>query len=165
MVAFEGAEGALEVLLDLGAVAEEVFVDEVVGVAGDVLHADGEALVRLRVGFRIFGAFGAFGEMHFVEGLKPSAFGAGEALGDPMTLDEALDQDLLGDALRLEIVEDGLLEFAVIVRVFERKDDGFGGEAVFEGVEAGFGFAFGGAGSSGLLRVAAVGRDLFCCGH
>ena len=48
-----------------------------------------------------------------------------------MTLDEALDEDLLGDALRLEIVEDGLLEFVVIVRVFEGEDDGFGGEAVF----------------------------------
>ena len=43
MVTFESAEGALEILLDLGAVAEEVFVDEVVGVAGDVLHTDGEA--------------------------------------------------------------------------------------------------------------------------
>ena len=42
-MAFEGAEGTLKVLLDLGAVAEEVFVDEVVGIARDVLHADGEA--------------------------------------------------------------------------------------------------------------------------
>ena len=130
MVAFEGAEGALEVLLDLGAVAEEIFVDEVVGVAGDVLHADGEALVGFGVGFRIFGLFGAFGQMRFVEGLEPGAFGAGESLGDPMTLDEALNQDLLGDALRLEIVENGLLELAVIVRAFEGENDGFGSEAV-----------------------------------
>ena len=43
MIALEGAEGALEVLLDLGTIAEEVFVDKVMGVAGDVLHADGEA--------------------------------------------------------------------------------------------------------------------------
>ena len=64
MIAFEGAEGALEVLLDLGAVAEEVFVDEVVGVAGDVLHADGEAEVGVGVGFRILGAFEAFGQLH-----------------------------------------------------------------------------------------------------
>ena len=130
MVAFEGAEGALEVLLDLGAVAEEVFVDEVVGIARDVLHADGEALVGFGVGFRIFGLFGPFGQMRFVEGVEPGAFGAGEALGDPMTLDEALNQDLLGDALRLEVVENGLLKFAVVVLAFEGEDDGFGGEAV-----------------------------------
>ena len=36
VLAFEGAEGTLEVVLDLGAVAEEVLVDEVVGVAGAV---------------------------------------------------------------------------------------------------------------------------------
>ena len=131
VIAFEGAEGALEVLLDLGAVAEEVFVDEVVGVAGDVLHADGEAQVGFGVGFRIFGAFEAVGQLHLVEALEPGALGAGEALGDPVTLDEALDKDLLGDALGLEIVEDGLLEFAVIVRAFEGEDDDFGGEAVF----------------------------------
>ena len=100
-----------------------------------------------------------------VEALEPGALGTGEALGDPMTLDEALDEDLLDDALRLEVVENGLLEFAVIVRVFEGEDDGFGGEAVFEGVEAGFGFAFCGSGSGGFLSVAAVGRDLFRCGH
>ena len=69
--------------------------------------------------------------MHVVEALEPGALGAGEALGDPMTLDEALDQNLLGDALRLEVVEDRLLEFAVVVRAFEGEDDGFGGEAVF----------------------------------
>ena len=46
-------------------------------------------------------------------------------------LDEALDENLLGDALGLEVVEDGLLEFAVVVRAFEGMDDGFGGEAVF----------------------------------
>ena len=128
---FEGAEGALEVVLDLGAVAEEVFVDEVVGVAGDVEHAEGESFVGVRVGFRVFGAFGAFGEVGFVERLDPGAFGAGESLSDPVALDEALDEDLLSDAFWLEVVEDGLLEFEVVVRTFKGKDDGFGGEAVF----------------------------------
>ena len=130
MIALEGAEGALEVLLDLGAVAEEVFVDEVVGVAGDVLHADGEAKVGFGVGFGLFGAFEAFGEMHVVEALQPGALGAGHSLGDPVTLDEALDQDLLDNALGLEVAQDGLLEFTVIVRAFEGEDDSFGGEAV-----------------------------------
>ena len=76
-MAFEGAEGALEVVLDLGAVAEEVFVDEVVGIARDIEHAEGEAFVEVRVGFWVFSAFGAFGEVRFVERLEPSAFGAG----------------------------------------------------------------------------------------
>ena len=74
---FEGAEGALEVVLDLGAVAEEVFVEEVVGVAGDVEHAEGEAFVGVRVGFWVLGAFGAFGQVRLVERLDPGAFGAG----------------------------------------------------------------------------------------
>ena len=130
-MALEGAEGALEVVLDLGAVAEEVFVDEVVGVAGDVEHADGEAFVGVRVGFWVFGAFGAFGEVRFVERLEPGAFGAGEALCHPVALDEALDENLLGDAPWLEVVKDGLLEFEVVVRAFEGEDDGFGGEAMF----------------------------------
>ena len=82
-----------------------------------------------------------------------------------MALDEALNQNLLSDALWLEVVKDGLLEFAVVVRVFEGEDDGFGGEAVLEGVEPGSGFAFRSAGAGGLLGVAAVGRDLFRCGH
>ena len=155
----------MEVVLDLGAVAEVVFVDEVVGVAGDVEHAEGEAFVGVRVGFWVFGAFGAFGEVGFVERLDPGAFGAGESLSNPVALDEALDEDLLGDAFWLEVVEDGLLEFAIVVRVFEGKDDGFGGEAVLEGVEPGSGFAFRSAGAGGLLRVSAVGRDLFRCGH
>ena len=80
-------------------------------------------------------------------------------------LDEALDEDLVGDAFGLEVVEDGLAEFVVVGGAFAGEDDGFGGEAVFEGVESGFGFAFGGAGSGGFLGIAAVGRDLACGGH
>ena len=68
--------------------------------------------------------------MHVVEALQPGALGTGHSLGDPVTLDEAFDQDLLDDALGLEIVKDGLLEFAVIFRVFEGENDGLGGEAV-----------------------------------
>ena len=165
MIAFEGAEGALEVLLDLGAVAEEVFVDEVVGVGGRLEQADGESFVGLGVGFGIFGGFGAFGQLGLVEGLEPSSFGSGDSLRDPVSLDEALDENLLGDAFGLEVVEDGLLELVVVGLAFEGQDDGFGGEAVFEGVETGFGFAFCSAGSGGLFGVAAVGRDLFWCGH
>ena len=59
-MACEGAEGAVVVELDLGAVAEEVLVEQVVGVvAADVAHAEGEALVGVGVseGVRILGAW------------------------------------------------------------------------------------------------------------
>ena len=104
MIAFEGAEGALEVLLDLGAVAEEIFVDEVVGVAGGLEEADGESFVGFGFGLGVFGIFDAFGQLGLVEGLQPGAFGAGESLRNPMALDKALDEDLLGDACGLEVV-------------------------------------------------------------
>ena len=105
MIAFEGAERALEVLLDLGAVAEEVFVDEVVGVVGaDLEHAEGEAFVGVGGGLGIFGLFEALFELGLIDGVKPGAFGFGEALGDPGAVDEALDEDLLGGVLGLEVV-------------------------------------------------------------
>ena len=78
--------------------------------------------------------FEAVGQLHLVEALEPGALGAGEALCDPVTLDEALDEDLLGDALGLEIVEDGLLEFAVVVRAFEGEDDGSAVRPCFRGL-------------------------------
>ena len=119
MIAFEGAESALEVLLDLGAVAEEVFVDQVVGVAGGLEEADGESFVGLGVGVGGFGGFDAFCQLGLVESLEPGPFGAGEALRNPVALDEALDEYLLGDAFGLEVVEDGLLELVVVGLAFE----------------------------------------------
>ncbi len=166
MIAFEGAEGALKVVLDLGAVTEEVFVEQVLGVVGVGLeHAEGEALVGVRVGFGMSGLSQAVRQMRFVHGMEPAAFGAGEALRDPMTMDEALDENLLGGVLRLQVLENGLLEGFVSRGVLEGQQDGLGGEPVFEGIEPDFGFAGRGAGAGGLLSIAAVGRDLFGCRH
>jgi hypothetical protein len=78
---------------------------------------------------------------------------------------EAFGEDLVDDGFRLKVVEEFLFEGFVLGGGFEGEDDGFGGEAVFEGVEFGFGLAFGGAGSGGFLRVAAVGVDLFLGCH
>jgi len=131
-MAFEGAKGALEVVLDLGAVAEEVFVEQVAGVVGVGLeHAEGEAFVGVGVGLGILGLAEAVGEVSLIHGVKPTAFGAGETLGDPVTVDEALDEDLLGGVAGLEIVEDGELEGFVGFGVFEGQEDGLGGEAMF----------------------------------
>ena len=135
MIAFEGAEGALVVVFDLGAVAEEVFVDEVVGVAGaDVEHAEGEALVWVGVGFRIFGVLEAGGQAFLIEGVEPAAFGAGEAIDEPLLLGEALDEEEFGGALGLKVVDEGLFESVEVGLGFEGEDVGLGGEAVFEGV-------------------------------
>ena len=135
MIALKGAEGALVVVFDLGAVAEEVFVDEVVGVAGaDVEHAEGEALVGVGVGLGVFGELEAVGEALLVEGVEPAAFGAGEAVDEPLFLGEALDEEEFGGALGLEVVDEGLCEGVVVGLGFEGEDVGLGGEPVFEGV-------------------------------
>ncbi len=51
------------------------------------------------------------------------------------------------------------------VPVFADEDVGIGEDGVLEGVEAGDGFAFGGAGSGGMLGVASIGCDLFWSCH
>ena len=135
VIALEGAEGALVVVFDLGAVTEEVFVDEVVGIAGaDVEHAEGEALVGVGVGLGVFGELEAVGEALLVEGVEPAAFGAGEAVDEPLFLGEALDEEEFGGALGLEVVDEGLFEGVVVGLGFEGEDVGLGGEAVFERV-------------------------------
>ena len=159
--AFEGAEGAVVFVFDLGAVAEEVFVQEVVGVVGaDVEHAEGEAFVRVGVGFGVLGVFETGGVVGFVERGEPGAFGVGEALDEPLLLGEAFDEEGLGVALGLEVGEEGLLEVVEFGLGFEGEDWGLGGESVLEGVEAGGLFAGVGFGAGGFGGVAAVGRDL-----
>jgi hypothetical protein len=164
--AFEGAEGTVVFVFDLGAVAEEVFVHEVLGVVGvDVEHAEGEAFVRVGVGFGVLGVFESGGVVGFVEGGEPGAFGVGEALDEPLLLGEAFDEEGLGVALGLEVVEEGLLELVEFGLGFEGEDRGLGGESVLEGVEAGVLFAGFGFGSGGFGGVAAVGVDLLLGGH
>jgi hypothetical protein len=71
----------LEVIFDGVAVAEEVLVEEVLGVvAGGLEHADGEALVGVGVGLGVPGAGTAGFQMGVVQGFEPAAFGTGEAL-------------------------------------------------------------------------------------
>ena len=127
VIALEGAEGALVVVFDLGAVAEEVFVDEVVGVAvADVEHAEGEAFVGVRVGLGVFGVLEAGGQAILVEGLEPAALSAGEAVNEPLLLGEALDEEEFGGALGLEVIDEGLFEGVVVGLGFEREDMGLG---------------------------------------
>jgi hypothetical protein len=52
-----------------------------------------------------------------------------------------------------------------ILRIFRGNEHLRGGEAVLEGVDAGFGFAFRGFGAGAELGVAAIGFVLFFGGH
>jgi hypothetical protein len=84
--------------------------------------------------------------------------------------DELLGEVELFDGLGVEFFEVALGEEVVVGGVLRRKQRGLGSEAVFEGVEGGFGFAGGGAGAGGFLGVETVGGgsgvDFGCwCGH
>ena len=83
---------------------------------------------------------------------------AGEA---PLGHDDLVDEGGLDGAGGLEVVEEGVEEFVEGLIVFAEDDGVFGGEAVFEGIEADGGLAFGGFGAGAELGVAAIGGALF----
>ncbi len=156
----------MEVVFDEGTVAEEVFVEEVLTIVGANLeHADGETFVGVRLELGVTSAGEPFGEVGAVKRLEPAAFGAGATQREPMTVNEALDEDLLRGSAGLEFVEDVLAKLVEVGGGFEGEHDAGGRESVLQGVEASLGFAGGGAGSGGLLRVAAVRVDLLLSGH
>jgi len=164
--AFEGAEGAVVFVFDLGAVAEEVFVEEIVGVVvGSFEHAEGEAFEGVGGGFGVLGEAEAFGELGLIKGVEPGGFGVGEALDEPLLLGEALDEEGFGGALRGKVGEERGFEGVVFGLVLEGKNGELGGEAVLEGVETGGLFAGVGFGAGGLLGIAPVGGALFFGGH
>src|ERR1700683_2422442 len=80
---------------------------------------------------------------------------------EPLVVDDFFEQDLFHVRGRLEFAKQIDLETVELLGVFAFDEVGGGGEAVGDRVQAGFGFAFGSLGSGGLLRIVAVGRDLF----
>ena len=60
-----------------------------------------------------------------------------------------------------EVLEEAVAELGEVGFAFEGEEGEFGGEPVFDGVEAGVEFAGGGAGAGGVLGVALVGESLF----
>jgi len=139
-------EGAVEGAFGAGFVAAEVV--EIVG-------ADDEDVSEIAVGD--VAAFADVGAV-IVETVVPDAgFGAVEAAEAPGGEDDGLGEDLLAGGGGLEIAEEGVAEGVVFGLVLGGEDGALGGEAVAEGVEAGDGLAFGGAGAGGLLGVGAVG--------
>src|SRR5580704_14262562 len=94
--------------------------------------------------------------------LRPGlGFHAAESAETQFTIDENIDETALGGVGGVEafVVFGG--ELVESFGRFVEDDVGFGEDAVLKGVEAGFGFALGGAGSGGVLGVGAAGRGLF----
>jgi len=139
--AVEGALGGIDAALQ----EREVFAaaDEIEAVAvGVVAHAVGRALV-----------------------VPDFGVGKGIAAEQPIGIDEGGDEKRLlgGGGLPAEEVLVG--EATEFGGVFSGNDLGPGIEAGLQGVGTGGGFALGGAGTGGLLRVEAIGGDLFWSAH
>jgi len=100
---------------------------------------------------KILSAFEAEGE--------PGRLELADAVESPAGGDQVFEERLLGGALGLVFVFEGLTELVEIGWILgEGEDDFGGGEAVLEGVVAHGGASFGGDGPSALEGVAAIGR-------
>lgn len=123
------------------------------GAVGEAAEEPGEVVFILDFGEILGEVF--FGEDALVfQELGFHGRGAAKApAGDGDGVDQ-LGFDRVG---RLEAVEVGVEEGFEIFFGFVREDGEFGGEAVFEGVARGAGFAFEGDGASGFLAVDAGG--------
>jgi hypothetical protein len=98
------------------------------------------------------------------EELVLHAFGAGQA---PLRDGHFLEVEQFDPGARLPLVLQGGAEFVEIGFGFAERgeDDGAGTKAVFEVVHAGGCLTRGGFGAGGLLRIEAVGLDLFFGRH
>jgi hypothetical protein len=154
--ALEFVEGAIEGALDAGFVAADVGED--VGV-----HAEdvGQFLVLGHVDVLALDVLLVLIEAEFEE----AGFNAAVAGDAPLGHDDLVDEGGFEGAVGLEIVEEGVEEFIEIPVLFADDDGGFGGEAVFEGIEASGGLAFGGFGASAALGILAIGGNLFIGRH
>lgn len=77
-------------------------------------------------------------------GAEDAGFGEVHAALAPEGDDEFLDEGLLGGPLGGEVFQEGVAEGVELVGVLVGEDGEGGGEAVFEGIEARAGLAFGG---------------------
>ena len=143
----------MEVGLDLAHVAEKVA--EGVAFAFEGLEGEGES----GVGVLLEGFFGVVALLvEVVDDLFEGEFlvadfhllGAHDA---PGVGGELGDEEGLVGALGSEVLEEAGFEGFEVFGGFEREDGEFGGEAVLDGVESGFVFAFGGLRTGGLLRI------------
>ena len=71
-------------------------------------------------------------------------------------------EELLVRVLGGEVSFEAVFESGEVFGAFEGEDGKFGGEAVFDGVETGFGFTGFRTGSGGLLRILLTCGELSC---
>lgn len=144
--------------LDFAAKAGLLAADGFEGGVGGEEVAFGDGSEEESVGGVLFTEFSGGGALDVEHGkLEGSGFlgeGAGVApFGDGDALDAAVLEGVGGGEGGDQVGEKGL-EVGV---GFTGKDEGVGGSAVFEGIEADGGFAFGGEGTAGKGSVAAGG--------
>jgi len=107
------------------------------------------------------GFFTEFGDL-VVEDLGLNLAGANEA---PVSGDELVEESGFRGTEGLEVGLEGAQGVVEVPLSFGADDEVAGGEAVFEGIEAGGGAALGSAGTGGFLGIAAVGGGLVGCSH
>jgi hypothetical protein len=153
------------------------------GFEGAEVHAVGSIDAPLEAGEGIEGGLVALGEGGIVPVGGILEFGAGEVFVEafdlvvpelgfdaaeaslsPLGEDEGVDERELVGAGGVVMEEEGGGEGFELLGIFAGDDDGPGVNAGFEGVEGGAGFAFGGGGARGFLRIEAIGVDL-CFGR
>ena len=124
----------------------------VVSPVGGGLVANEESEVRMNI---------AFGDA----GVEERGLEAKGAQTVPLVLYHFLDENLLGGGGRVEFSGEVGEEGVEFLAIFAAKKEGGGVEAVRDAVEGGPGFAFGGLGSGGFLRIGAIGVGLGLSGH
>jgi hypothetical protein len=151
-------EGAVESALDADLVAGEVVEALVVRAVPSIDKADA-------VGGVVVAAF-AQGVLQVGQALvEVAAFKDAEAAETPGGHGEVIDQLGLEGAGRGQFVLKGVQELVELGGVFGGQQGTGGGEAVGQRIRRGTGFAGGGLGAGAALSIAAIGSDLFFCGH
>src|SRR6185437_11359660 len=92
-------------------------------------------------------------------------FDGAEVVEAPSVGSDGVREGVFEDGLRLEVGQEFCVELFEVGAIFGGEDDDLAREAVAAGVEAGGRFSLFRFGAGGFLGVAAVGGDLFLCGH
>ena len=100
-----------------------------------------------------------------VQAHAEEGFGHVDAAETPCDVGELVDEEGFGGSLGVVFGVEGLTVGVEVFALFAEEDGGLGGEGVFEGVERGDGFAFGGAGAGAFECVGAVGEEAAALGE
>ena len=111
----------------------------------------------------VYGLEALFDELFgFVElQVERGGFDVASADEAPFAIRHAFDEAALDVILGFKLGDESADVAIVILTVFVEEDGGLGVDAVFDGVGGGTEFSFGGNGSGGAERIAAVGHELY----